>query len=36
LKEEMVYKDELFQQAKDELTSDAADSYAIGFEDAMA
>ena len=35
LKEEIVRKDELFQQAKDELTSDVVDSYAAGFEDAM-
>jgi len=35
LKEELIRKDELFQQTKDELTSDVADSYAVGFEDAM-
>jgi len=34
--EEMVRKDELFQQTKNELTSDVVDSYATGFEDAMA
>ncbi|XP_068500662.1 uncharacterized protein [Phaseolus vulgaris] len=36
LKEELARKDELFQQTKDELTNDVADSYAAGFEDAMA
>jgi len=36
LKEEVVRKDELFQQTKVELTSDVADFYAVGFEDAMA
>jgi len=35
MKEEVVRKDELFQQTKDELTSDADDSYAVGFKDAM-
>jgi len=34
-KEELVHKDEVFQQTKDELTNDAADSYAAGFEDAI-
>jgi len=33
LKEELVRKDELFQQTKDEFTSDVADSCAAGFED---
>jgi len=36
VKEEVICKDELFQQTKDELTSDVANSYAAGFEDAMA
>jgi len=36
LEEELAHKDELFQQTKDELTSDATDSYATGFEDSMA
>jgi len=36
LREELVRKDELFLQTKDELTRDAADSYATEFEDAMA
>jgi len=35
-KEELVQKDELFQQTKDNLTSYATDSYAAGFEDAIA
>jgi len=34
-KEELVQKDELFQQTKDEFTSDVADSYAAGFEDVI-
>ena len=36
LKEELAHKDELFQQTKDELTSDVTDSNAAGFEDVMA
>jgi len=36
LKEELVRKDEHFLQTKDELTRDAAKSYAAGFEDALA
>ena len=35
-KEELAQKDELLQKTKDELMSDFADSYAAGFEDAMA
>ena len=36
MKEELVHKDELFLRTKDELTRDAAESYVVGFEDAMA
>ena len=36
LREELARKEELFLQTKDELTRDAAESYATGFEDAMA
>jgi len=36
LERELVCKDELFNQTKEELTNDDADSYATGFEDAMA
>ena len=36
LKEELVRKDELFQQTNDELTGDAVGAYAVGFEDATA
>jgi len=36
LEGEFVRKDELFNQTKEELTNDVTDSYAIGFEDAMA
>ena len=36
LKEELTRKDELFQQTKEELTNDAAESYAARFEDAIA
>jgi len=36
LEEELACKDELFNQTKVELTNDAADAYAAGFEDAMA
>ena len=36
LEGELVRKDELFNQTKEELTNDAADSYAAGFEDAKA
>jgi len=36
LKEELVHKDELFQETKEKLTNDVAESYAMGFEDAMA
>ena len=35
LEEELVRKDEHFLQTKDELTRDAAKSYAAGFEDDM-
>ena len=35
-RDEMAQKDELLQKTKDQLMSDAADSYAAGFEDAMA
>jgi len=35
LKEKLVRKDELFQQTKNELTSDAIGAYAAGFEDAI-
>jgi len=35
LKEELVCKNKHFLQTKDELTRDAAESYATGFEDAM-
>jgi len=31
----LARKDKLFKQTKDELTNDAADSYAAGFQDAM-
>ena len=36
MKEELAHKDRLFQQTKEELTNDVAESYATGFEDAMA
>jgi len=36
LNKELARKDEIFQQTKDELTNNATDSYAMGFEDAMA
>jgi len=36
LEEELVRKDELFNQTKTELTNDVANAYAVGFEDAMA
>ena len=36
LEGELVRKDELFNQTKEEFTNDASNSYAVGFEDAMA
>jgi len=36
LERELVRKDELFSEIKEELTSDAAGAYGVGFEDAMA
>jgi len=36
LREELARKDELFVHTKDELVCDAAESYAAGFEDAIA
>jgi len=36
LEGELVCKDELFSQIKEELTSDAVGAYGAGFEDAMA
>ena len=36
LEEELARKDELFKKTKEELTNDVVDTYAAGFEDAMA
>jgi len=36
LEGELVRKDELFSQTKEELLNDTADAYGAGFEDAMA
>jgi len=36
MEEELVHKDELFNQTKEELTNNVVDAYATGFEDAMA
>ena len=36
MEEELVHKDELFNQTKTELPNDVADAYATRFEDAMA
>ena len=35
-KEELTQKDELLQKTKEDLMSDVADSYTIGFEDVVA